>query len=69
MVNDVANGTLNEIDYSLVKGVREIMWGKIKDKIINNYLISDIIIMLKPLGVTYAMIKKLLWKQIFFDPK
>lgn len=60
VVNDVANGTLNEIDYSLVKGVREIMWGKIKDKIINNYLISDIIIMLKPLGVTYAMIKKLL---------
>lgn len=60
VVNDVANGTLREIDYSLVKGVREIMWGKIKDKIINNYLISDIIIMLKPLGVTYAMIKKLL---------
>lgn len=60
VVNDVVNGTLREIDYSLVKGVREIMWGKIKDKIINNYLISDIIIMLKPLGVTYAMIKKLL---------
>lgn len=60
VVNDVANGTLKEIDYSLVKGVREIMWNKIKDKIINNYLISDIIIMLKPLGVTYAMIKKLL---------
>lgn len=60
VVNDVANGTLKEIDYSLVKGVREITWGRIKDKIINNYLISDIIIMLKPLGVTYAMIKKLL---------
>lgn len=60
VVNDVANGTLKEIDYSLVKGVREIMWNKIKDKIINNYLISDIIVMLRPLGVTYAMIKKLL---------
>jgi exodeoxyribonuclease V alpha subunit len=60
VVNDVANGTLKEIDYSIVKGVREIMWNKIKDKIINNYLISDIIVMLKPLGVTYAMIKKLL---------
>ena len=60
VVNDVANGTLKEIDYSLVKGVREIMWNKIKDKIINNYLISDIIVMLKPLGVTYLMIKKLL---------
>lgn len=60
VVNDVANGTLKEIDYDLVKGVREFTWNKIKDKIINNYLISDIITMLKPLGVTYAMIKKLL---------
>ena len=60
VVNDVANGTLKEINYSIVKGVREITWNKIKDKIINNYLISDIIIMLKPLGVTYTMIKKLL---------
>ena len=60
IVNDVANGTLKTIDYSLVKGVREITWNKIKDKIINNYLISDIISMLKPIGVTYAMIKKLL---------
>lgn len=60
VVNDVANGTLKTIDYSLVKGVREITWNKIKEKIINNYLISDIISMLKPIGVSYAMIKKLL---------
>ena len=60
VVNDVANGTLKEINYDLVKGVREFTWNKIKDKIINNYLISDIITMLKPLGVTYTMIKKLL---------
>ena len=60
VVNDVANGTLKEIDYDLVKGVRELTWSRIKDKIINNYLISDIITMLKPLGVTYTMIKKLL---------
>lgn len=60
VVNDVANGTLKEIDYDLVKGVREFTWNKIKERIINNYLISDIITMLKPLGVTYTMIKKLL---------
>lgn len=60
VVNDVANGTLKEIDYDLVKGVREFTWNKIKEKIINNYLISDIITMLKPVGVTYTMIKKLL---------
>lgn len=60
IVNDVANGKIKEIDYSLVKGVREITWNRIKDKIVSNYLISDIIVMLKPLGVTYTMIKKLL---------
>jgi exodeoxyribonuclease V alpha subunit len=32
----------------------------IKNKIIDNYVISDILIMLQPLGVTYTMIKKLL---------
>lgn len=60
VVNDVANGTLKEIDYSKTKGIAAITWSRIKDKIINNYLISDIITMLQPIGVTYAMIKKLL---------
>lgn len=60
VVNDVANGTLQTIEYDKVKGVREITWNKIKDKIINNYLISDIIMMLKPIGVTFTMIKRLL---------
>lgn len=60
VVNDVVNGTLKTIDYSKVKGVRGITWHKVKEKIINNYLISDIIMMLKPLGVTYTMIRKLL---------
>lgn len=60
VVNDVANGQLTTIDYSKVKGVREVTWNKIKNKIINNYLISDIISMLRPLGVTFTMIKKLL---------
>ena len=60
LVNDVANGTLKEIDSSKIKGVREITWNKVKEKIINNYLISDILMLLKPLGVTYTMIKKLL---------
>lgn len=60
VVNDVVDGKLKEIDYNLVKGVREATWNKVKEKIINNYLISDIIVMLKPLGITYTMIRKLL---------
>lgn len=60
IVNDVISGEVKEIDYNKVKGVRQATWEKIKDTILNNYLISDIITMLKPIGVTYAMIKKLL---------
>ena len=50
---------LTEIDYSKVKGVQAFTWNRIKEKIFDNYIMSDIIVMLKPLGVTFAMIKKL----------
>lgn len=60
VVNDVAEGKLDTIDFSKVKGVREKTWERIKNKIIDNYLISDIITLLKPLGVTFTMIKNLL---------
>ena len=60
IVEDVVSNKINTIDYNLVKGVGEKTWLRIKDKIINNYLISDIITMLSPIGVTYTMIKKLL---------
>lgn len=60
VVEDVVSGNCDVIDYDKVKGVREHTWNKIKDKIIDNYVISDIIVMLQPLGVTYTMIKKLL---------
>ena len=60
IIDDVVSSRLTEIDYDKVKGVREFTWKAIKEKILNNYLISDIIAMLKPLGVTYVMIKKLL---------
>lgn len=60
IVEDVINGKYDVIDYDKVKGVREKTWNRIKDKIIDNYVVSDIIVMLQPLGVTYTMIKKLL---------
>ena len=60
VVEEVVNGQRDTIDYDKVKGVREYTWNKIKEKIIDNYVVSDIIIMLQPLGVTYTMIKKLL---------
>ena len=60
IVNDVILGNITNIDFNKVRGIGQYTWNRIKDTIINNYLISDIIIMLKPLGVTYTMIKKLL---------
>lgn len=60
VVNDVINGSLKTINYDIVKGIREFTWNRIKEQIVSNYLISDIIVMLQPLGVTYQMIKKLL---------
>lgn len=59
VVMDVINGEC-KIDLSKTKGIKEYTWDIIKQKIIENYVISDILILLQPLGVTYTMIKKLL---------
>lgn len=58
VVDDVITG--KEIDYSQIKGVGEITWSRIKNNIIDNYVISDVITMLQPLGVTFGVIKKLI---------
>jgi len=59
IVENVMNG-LDIIDYSKTKGIRETTWLNIREKIIDNYVISDILTLLQPLGVTYSMIKKLI---------
>lgn len=58
IVEDVMQN--KEIDISLIKGVGAITWEQIKGKILDNYIISDVLSMLQPLGVTYAVIKKLI---------
>lgn len=59
IVEDVVKGKITKIDTSKVKGMGELTWVKVREKIIENYVMADILIMLAPLGVTYAMIKKL----------
>lgn len=59
IVNDVISGNC-DIDLSKTKGIKEYTWNLIKNKILDNYVISDILVMLQPLGVTFKMIKKLL---------
>lgn len=60
IVDDVINGKVKTIEYKKIKGIGEFTWNKIYDGIIKNYVVSDIIVMLQPLGVTYTMIKRLL---------
>lgn len=59
IVEDIING-VDSVDLSTIKGIGEVTYNKIKEKIVNNYVISDILVMLQPIGVTYNMVKKLL---------
>lgn len=59
IVQDIISGNDN-VDLSKLKGIGEKTYNHIKDKVIDNYVISDILIMLQPLGVTYNKIRKLI---------
>lgn len=58
VVEDVMKGKV--IDTSKLKGIKDITFDKIKDKILDNYIIQDILVLLRPLGVTFNTIKKML---------
>lgn len=60
IVQDVIDGGCLDLEYSKIKGLGKISWERIRNQIIENYVVSDIITMLQPFGVTYNMIKKLL---------
>ncbi len=60
LVEDVINNADLDINLKNVKGIGKITWDRIKNNIIDNYVISDILVLLQPLGVSYKMIKKLL---------
>ncbi len=58
VVEDVMQG--KEIDYSIITGIGKKTWDNIRDKIIKNYIISDILVLLQPFGITPKIINKLL---------
>ena len=60
VVEQVMNGELIDLEYSKVRGVGKLTWTKVRKSIIDNYVVSEIITLLQPLGVTYNIIKKLL---------
>ena len=59
IVEEMINGTDN-VDISTLKGIGEYTYQSIKEKVLDNYIISDILILLQPLGVKYTTIKRLL---------
>ena len=57
-VADILAG--KELDPTPIYGVGEKTWEKIKNNILENYGISDILVLLQPLGVTFKQISKLI---------
>lgn len=60
VVADVMNGELKDLEYDKIRGVGKATWDRVRKSIIDNYVVSEIITLLQPLGVTYNIIKKLL---------
>ena len=58
IVEEIMDGK-DDVDLSKLNGIGETTYGIIKKKIIDNYVISDILAMLQPLGVTIRTIKSL----------
>ena len=58
---DVVDMVINnkEIDLTKVKGIKDKTFNKIKDKILNSYGMSDLLVMLQPLGVTLKQIESI----------
>ncbi|MEO2600953.1 AAA family ATPase [Clostridium butyricum] len=48
-----------DIDLSKTKGIKEKTFNKIKEKVIDSYGMSDLLIMLQPLGITLKTIEKI----------
>ena len=58
IVEKIINGG-EDIDLDKIPCIGESTFGKIKTKIIDNYIISDLLSTLAPLGITYNQIKKI----------
>lgn len=58
VVADIMAG--KELDPTPIKGVGEKTWAKITKNVIDNFAISEILVLLQPLGITYKAISKLL---------
>jgi exodeoxyribonuclease V alpha subunit len=60
VVQMIVDGRDGEIDLNKTKGIKEITFENIKNKVLDNYAISDILSLLIPLGISFSKIRKLL---------
>lgn len=58
VIDDIISG--KKLDYTPIKGIGSATWERIENNIIENFAISEVLIMLQPLGITYKAIKNLL---------
>lgn len=49
-----------KVDLNNLKGIGDFTWNLIKNKVLENYLIADVLAMLSPYGISYKKIKQLL---------
>ena len=59
IVQQIIDGT-DDVDVNKLYGIGNTTYNNIKSKILDNYVISDIITMLQPYGITYTAVKNLL---------
>jgi len=57
VIDLIING--EQIDLSNIKGIGEVTLDKIKNKVLDNYIIMDLLSFLSPYGITFNQIKKI----------
>ena len=61
IIEMILNG--DEVDVSKLKGIGNKTFERIKEKVVENYILADIIVMLKPYGISNSIIKKIFSKE------
>jgi len=60
IIEKVISGNEGDIDLNNTKGIKDHTWKLIREKIISNYAIADVLTLLSPLGISFSKIHKLL---------
>ena len=59
IVQEIIDGK-DSVDFSLLNGIGQTTYTRIKDKVVENFAISDVLGLLTPLGISFSKIQKML---------